>query len=463
MMARVGEEIAGLKSNPPPLPVQEIAEPSSSWNGSWPTTSPSSASATTNLRRQRHHRADLRDRPRQFCGRARRRRAALDQPMVITPEIRALLEEPTLLVVTNPPCARACTAHLHGLCRREALRCRRPSRRRVPHRRLFTRQPTPLDALDPFLRRKSTRCDVAARSDGTPARRWSMCWRTIRATSCSSSTRIRSITSRWRCCSSTSAAGCACCRGATASTASSPSWSMCRATATTAPCASASATISPTSTGHVSAFHPFFPEAARARHFIIDRNEGTSPIRIARSWSAPVVAIVRTWVDALGDELARITIRARRATCWRATATLSRRAIASLSPATALADIRVIEGCRRAAARRRLPAAPPTSACHRPEGVELDRPIARPSSCLCSRAWASKVVTSAPTEIARNAARSLLSHFRYAIAFGRHPGQASPAPPGSREPDPVPPRSERSKGGGYWISGTRGLKTARPE
>ena len=57
--------------------------------------------------------------------------------------------------------------------------------------------------------------------------------------------------------------------------------------------------------GHVSAFHPFFPEGPLVRvHFIIGRGEGAPPIPTAPPWRMTVDAIVRTWVDTLMDALA---------------------------------------------------------------------------------------------------------------------------------------------------------------
>ena len=62
--------------------------------------------------------------------------------------------------------------------------------------------------------RSTPRCGARASIRmAIPARRWSTCWRVIRATSCSRSTTTRSTSSRWRSCSSRSARACACWRG----------------------------------------------------------------------------------------------------------------------------------------------------------------------------------------------------------------------------------------------------------
>ena len=180
---------------------------------------------------------------------------------------------------------------------------------------------------------------------------------TIRATSCSRSTRTRFINSRWRSCSSTSGRACACCRGATASTASSPSWSTSRANATTAGSGPRSATIwQPRSTDGVRAFYPFFPEGQLVRvHFIIGRDEGETPHVDRATLEHAVEAIVRSWTDALGEALARRTPAARGAgAVRRAIARPSRSTIARpIRRRLAVADIAIDRGAdRRTSARR---------------------------------------------------------------------------------------------------------------
>src|SRR2546421_1561433 len=59
--------------------------------------------------------------------------------------------------------------------------------------------------------------------------------------------------------------------------------------------------------GRVSAFYPFFPEGPLVRvHFIIALWEGAPPRPDRDQLEREVEAIVRTWIDALGDELAQI-------------------------------------------------------------------------------------------------------------------------------------------------------------
>ncbi len=56
--------------------------------------------------------------------------------------------------------------------------------------------------------------------------------------------------------------------------------------------------------GHVSAFYPFFPEGPLTRaHFIIGRAGGATPNPGRATLEQAVGAIVRTWTDALGDAL----------------------------------------------------------------------------------------------------------------------------------------------------------------
>src|SRR5437016_3617775 len=64
--------------------------------------------------------------------------------------------------------------------------------------------------------------------------------------------------------------------------------------------------------GRVSAFYPFFPEGPLVRvHFIIGLPPGEAPNPDRASLERAIEAIVRTWVDELGDELARVYDAAR--------------------------------------------------------------------------------------------------------------------------------------------------------
>jgi glutamate dehydrogenase len=98
--------------------------------------------------------------------------------------------------------------------------------------------------------------------------------------------------------------------------------------------------------GRVSAFHPFFPEGPLVRvHFIIGLPEGEKPNPSRAVLERAIEAVVRTWIDTLGDELADNYDPARARTLlsrYRAAFSEGYREV--YSPATALADIRVIEG-----------------------------------------------------------------------------------------------------------------------
>jgi glutamate dehydrogenase len=97
--------------------------------------------------------------------------------------------------------------------------------------------------------------------------------------------------------------------------------------------------------GRVTAFYPFFPEGPLVRvHFIVALWEGAPPAPERAELERQVEAIVRTWIDALGDELAQLHEPAR------ASALLQRYGDAfsqgyreAYSPLDAVADIRRIE------------------------------------------------------------------------------------------------------------------------
>ncbi len=153
---------------------------------------------------------------------------------------------------------------------------------------------------------------------------------------------------------------------------------MCRASATTARCASAIGDyLAEVYQGHVSAFYPFFPEGPLTRvHFIIGRDVGDDArSRPRRRSRQAVAAIVRTWSDALGEALlATRATRSARRRCSRATATaFSDGYREAYSPQDAVADIRVIEALSpdRPLGVDFYRAQPATStAVRRPEGLE---------------------------------------------------------------------------------------------
>ena len=126
--------------------------------------------------------------------------------------------------------------------------------------------------------------------------------------------------------------------------------------------------------GHVSAFHPFFPEGQLVRvHFIIALPSGAeAPNPDRASLERAVEAIVRTWVDELGEELARNydAVRAR-VLFKRYRDAFSEGYRENYSPSTALADIRVIEGLSPS----------------RPLGVDFHRRVGDASNCVGLKVW----------------------------------------------------------------------------
>ncbi|HEY6602019.1 MAG TPA: NAD-glutamate dehydrogenase [Xanthobacteraceae bacterium] len=129
--------------------------------------------------------------------------------------------------------------------------------------------------------------------------------------------------------------------------------------------------------GHVSAFHPFFPEGQLVRvHFIIGLPSGAeAPSPDRASLERAVEAIVRTWVDELGEELARNYDAPRgRALFKRYRDAFSEGYRESYSPTTALADIRVIEGLSPS----------------RPLGVDFHRRVGDASDCVGLKVWSYK-------------------------------------------------------------------------
>src|SRR4051812_13527616 len=98
--------------------------------------------------------------------------------------------------------------------------------------------------------------------------------------------------------------------------------------------------------GHISAFYPFFPEGPLVRvHFVIGRREGATPNPDRATLEDAVSAISRTWTDTLVQALAE-AFEPQRA---QALAARYREAFSQgfhevYTPADALHDIRVIEG-----------------------------------------------------------------------------------------------------------------------
>ncbi len=98
--------------------------------------------------------------------------------------------------------------------------------------------------------------------------------------------------------------------------------------------------------GHVSAFYPFFPEGPLVRvHFIIGRSSGETPNPDRASLERAITALTRTWTDALADALARTYDPTKAHMLYeRYRDAFSVGYRAAYPPAVAVDDIRLIEG-----------------------------------------------------------------------------------------------------------------------
>ncbi|HEY1474162.1 MAG TPA: NAD-glutamate dehydrogenase [Pseudolabrys sp.] len=97
--------------------------------------------------------------------------------------------------------------------------------------------------------------------------------------------------------------------------------------------------------GHVSAFYPFFPEGPLVRvHFIIGRSGGQAPAVDSATLEREVAAIVRSWTDGLSDALALANSPDKaRDLFGRYRDAFSAGFQEAYSPAVAAADIRMVE------------------------------------------------------------------------------------------------------------------------
>jgi glutamate dehydrogenase len=169
--------------------------------------------------------------------------------------------------------------------------------------------------------------------------------------------------------------------------------------------------------GHVSAFHPFFPEGQLVRvHFIIALPSGAEAPKPDRaSLERAVEAIVRTWVDELGEELARNYDAPRaRALFKRYRDAFSEGYRENYSPITALADIRVIEGLSPS----------------RPLGVDFHRRVGDASNCVGLKVWSYNrpIPLSERVPVLENMGFKVVDERTYQIARGakdaaQHDGQ----------------------------------------
>jgi glutamate dehydrogenase len=125
--------------------------------------------------------------------------------------------------------------------------------------------------------------------------------------------------------------------------------------------------------GRVSAFHPFFPEGPLVRvHFIIALSAGEVPNPHRASLERAIEAIVRTWRDKLADELTRVYDPGRaHALLERYRDAFSDGYRETYSPVTAAGDIRLIEGLSPG----------------RPLGVDFHRRAGDPSNAVRLKVW----------------------------------------------------------------------------
>ncbi len=125
--------------------------------------------------------------------------------------------------------------------------------------------------------------------------------------------------------------------------------------------------------GHVSAFYPSFTEGPLTRvHFIIGRTEGETPNPSRTTLEEAVSAIVRTWTDALAEALADVHEPPRaRALFERYREAFSEGYREVYSPLDAVADIRFIEGL----------------SAERPLGVDFYHRVWDEKQCVGLKVW----------------------------------------------------------------------------
>jgi glutamate dehydrogenase len=177
--------------------------------------------------------------------------------------------------------------------------------------------------------------------------------------------------------------------------------------------------------GRVSAFYPFFPEGPLTRiHFIIGRDEGSTPDPAQADLEAAVAAIVRNWSDAF-HEAARVAFAPGRATSvvqrWSAAFPAAYRD--SYAAADALDDVAAMErltGGRTTAVAFRHPAGAP------PEAISMklfNRGGAVPLSerVPVLEAMGFRVVEEKTFEIADGDAKPIVMHDMGLVAASRAP------------------------------------------
>ena len=352
MLERANGIVADLKTNPPPLPVDEIAEAiqflqwlladnftflgvrNYTFDGN--TLEPDLDSALGIMRSP-----ELRVLKRG------------EELLEYTPEIMAFLKEPRLLIIAK--------ANIHARVHRRVyldyigIKRFDASGNLVGEQRivgLFTSTAYTRSAHSiPYLRRKIAERRSARRirrPTAIPARRWPTCWSIFRATNCSRSTTTRSIVLRSPSCSSTSGRACACWRGATASTASCRCWCSCRAIATTAIFARRIGDYLSQRLRRGASRRSI--RSSRKARWCACTSSSAAPAAAtpdidSAALERDVAAIVRSWTDGLSDALALVNPPERaRALFDRYRDAFSHAFQDVYAPTVAASDIHVIEG-----------------------------------------------------------------------------------------------------------------------
>jgi glutamate dehydrogenase len=159
--------------------------------------------------------------------------------------------------------------------------------------------------------------------------------------------------------------------------------------------------------GRVSAFFPFFPEGPLVRvHFIIGWEEGARPSPDRETLEAAVGAIVRTWTDGLAEALMAVHAPSQaRALFERYREAFSDGYREAYTPLTAIGDIRVIEGLSPA----------------RPLGVDFHRRVSDQRAGIGLKVWSYNrpIPLSERVPVLENMGFRVVDEFTYRIAVGK--------------------------------------------
>jgi glutamate dehydrogenase len=159
--------------------------------------------------------------------------------------------------------------------------------------------------------------------------------------------------------------------------------------------------------GHVSAFHPFFPEGPLVRvHFIIGRRAGPAPDPDRPTLEAAIGGIVRTWIDGLAEALSSAYAGSRaQALIERYRDAFSQGYREDYSPPLAVEDIRVMEGLSPA----------------RPLGVDFHRRTKDEGDSIGLKVWSHErpIPLSQRVPVLENMGFQVVDERTYQIAVGK--------------------------------------------